>query len=213
MTDPYKILGVDRSATDDEIKSAYRALAKKYHPDNYVNSPLADVAEEKMKEINEAYQQIQDERAGKSSGNSSYSSYGQTKYNTNTSDRSSHANDYIHIRELINAGRTREAENALNNIPVPDRNAEWNFLMGCILTQKGWYYEAQTSFDAACAMDPTNTEYANAQARMKTASQNYGRGYRTSSTMGTPDVCSICQTLICADCLCECCGGDLIPCC
>ena len=56
--DPYKVLGVDKNATDEEIKSAYRELAKKFHPDNYVGSPLADLAGEKMKEINDAYDKI-----------------------------------------------------------------------------------------------------------------------------------------------------------
>ena len=68
MNDPYKVLGVSRDATDEEIKKAYRDLARKYHPDNYVNNPLADLVEEKMKEINEAYDTIQKERAsGKTS--------------------------------------------------------------------------------------------------------------------------------------------------
>lgn len=211
MTDPYKVLGVDRNATDEEIKSAYRSLAKKYHPDNYANTDLGDVAEEKMKEINEAYQQIQDERSGKRTGSSG--SY--THYSSTTRDQSSHASDYVHVRELINSGRTKEARAVLDSIPVSDRNAEWNFLMGCIQTQMGWYYEAQTSFDAACSMDPDNTEYANAQAALRNSSANFGRGYRTTNTTmgGGLSACDICQGLICADCLCECCGGDLIPCC
>ena len=58
MNDPYVTLGVTRSASDEEIKRAYRELARKYHPDNYVNNPLADLAQEKMKEINEAYDAI-----------------------------------------------------------------------------------------------------------------------------------------------------------
>ena len=62
MTDPYKVLGVSPNASDDEIKAAYRQLAKKYHPDNYANNPLADLAEEKMREINEAYDMIQSKR-------------------------------------------------------------------------------------------------------------------------------------------------------
>ena len=67
MNDPYEVLGVPRTATDEEIKKAYRNLARKYHPDNYHDSPLADLAQEKMKEINAAYEQITKERSGRGS--------------------------------------------------------------------------------------------------------------------------------------------------
>ena len=78
MNDPYKILGVSPTATDDEVKAAYRALARKYHPDKYRDSDLAEMAGEKMKEINAAYDEIQKLRAGKATGQSGYggSSYG-----------------------------------------------------------------------------------------------------------------------------------------
>ena len=56
--DPYEVLGVSRTASEEEIKKAYRELARKYHPDNYVNNPLADLASERMKEVNEAYDAI-----------------------------------------------------------------------------------------------------------------------------------------------------------
>ena len=68
MTDPYKVLGISPSATDDEVKKAYRDLSRKYHPDTYVNNPLSNLAEEKFKEVQEAYQQIMDMRSGKNSG-------------------------------------------------------------------------------------------------------------------------------------------------
>ena len=74
MNDPYQILGVPETATDAEVKKAYLNLARKYHPDNYHDNPLADLAQEKMKEINAAYEQITKERSGRSSG--AGSSYG-----------------------------------------------------------------------------------------------------------------------------------------
>ena len=74
MTDPYQVLGISSSATDEEVKKAYRELSRKYHPDTYVNNPLSDLAEEKFKEVQEAYQQIMDMRSGNHSG---YQSGGQ----------------------------------------------------------------------------------------------------------------------------------------
>ena len=74
MRDPYSVLGVKPDASDQEIKKAYRELARKYHPDNYVDNPLADLAEEKMKEVNEAYEAIQKQRSGGGGGGYSQSS-------------------------------------------------------------------------------------------------------------------------------------------
>ena len=71
VTDPYKVLGVSPNASEEEVKSAYRQLVKKYHPDNYADSPLADLANEKMQEVNEAYDMVMNRlRAGGQNGSS-----------------------------------------------------------------------------------------------------------------------------------------------
>lgn len=199
MKDPYKVLNVSKDATDEEIKKAYRELARKYHPDNYAGNPLADLVEEKMKEINEAYDQIQKERAGHSGGS----------YYNGTGDSGT---GFADIRNLINAGRYSDAEVMLNSISQSDRNAEWNFLKGVVLIKRGWYHDAQKYLEAACYMAPDNAEYRNLLNQLRNSASSYGGGYRTS-TAGSSSPCDICTTLICADCMCECCGGDLIPCC
>ena len=205
MNDPYKVLGVSPDASDDEIKKAYRALARKYHPDKYRDSDLADLANEKMKEVNAAYEEIKQMResgSGKSQGSGSYagntSSSGNPRYNE--------------IRRYINNGNDRQAEALLNDVPPAERNAEWNFLMGCVCVKRGFYVDAQRFFDTACSMDPYNNEYRAAQDRLRSRANGYGGGYNTSGGGGCSG-CDICSGLLCADCCCECCGGDLISCC
>ncbi len=195
MKDPYKVLGVSPGASDDEIKKAYRELAKKYHPDNYVNNPLKDLADEKMKEINEAYDQITSERQSKNSySGSSYGSYGSS---------------YSEIRQMIANGNLNGAEDALNR--ATDRNAEWYYLKGCVYISRRQYSQARSYLERACAMDPDNTEYRTAYNNFMSSQGKYG-GFNTQHS-GDCDVCDMCTGLLCADCLCECMGGDLIRCC
>ena len=136
MKDPYSVLGVPRDADDDAIKKAYRELARKYHPDNYAGTNLAEVAEEKMKEINEAYDAVQKERQAAKTGDSTYTSGGYSTYT------SSGTTSFAEIRELIRAGRYSEAELKIDATPAGDRGAEWNYLKGCLLVQRGYYYDA-----------------------------------------------------------------------
>ncbi len=205
MKDPYSVLGVPRTATDDEIKKAYRELARKYHPDNYTNSPLADLASEKMKEINEAYDTVQKERAGK--GSSSYSSGGAYGYGQGSYTGGSSGTSFAEVRRLINAGQYIQAENILDSTPSAGRDAEWNFLKGCICLQRGWYADAQRYIETACYMDPNNMEYQNARARMSGGAARFGQPYRTAGGLGGCSVCDICTGLMCADCLCDCFGN------
>ena len=218
MSDPYSVLGVSPSASDDEIKKAYRELARKYHPDNYHDNPLADLAAEKMKEINEAYDTITKGReAGSSySGGAAYQSqsYQSAGYQQRRSQSyggtGSNAAAYNQIRNLINSNQLDQAESMLGNIANHD--AQWHYLMGSIYWRRGWMDEAGRYFRTAATMDPGNIEYRNAVQYMNRGGQAY-RPTNAGSMMNNVDVCSICQTLYCADCCCEMMGGDLIRCC
>ncbi len=209
MTDPYKVLGVEPNASDEDIKKAYRALARKYHPDKYRDSDLADLASEKMKEVNAAYEEIQNRRKNGGSQSSQQQSGGY-----NYAGGGSSANPlYARIRNMINSGNISGAEQELNGVHQGDRTGEWNFLYGCVMVKKGQYVDAQRYFDIACSMDPYNREYASAREHLRRQASGYGGGYRTSQHSGGCSACDVCQTLICADCCCECMGGDLISCC
>ncbi len=200
MKDPYEVLGVPQGASDSEIKKAYRELAKKYHPDNYNDSPLADLAEEKMKEVNEAYDYIMNSRkngAGTdSSGYTSYNSYSNT---------SSH---YSNVRIMIQQNRLDEAERILDS-ETGEHSAEWYFLRGMCYFRRGWAQQAVQYFQRACQMEPNNMEYRQALENM-TRQQGFGYGgYNTGNMNGGSEcgVCDICTGVMCMDCLCRGCGG------
>lgn len=205
MTNPYQILGVSENATDEEIKKAYRALAKKYHPDNYVNNPLADLASEKMKQINEAYDEITRRRQSNSRSSNSYQS--------RSSQTGANSSSFAEARRLIRIGRLTEAEQILNCVPDSNRTAEWHYLMGFVYAQKGWFDQARHHARVAYESDNYNPEYAELYNALERGSRNNPYANGRNTTVGGCSTCDICSSLLCADLLCECLGGDLIACC
>ena len=199
MKNPYEILDVSETTTDAEIKTAYRNLAKKYHPDNYADSPLADVAEEKMKEINEAYDKICDMRRNGSSGSSSNGSYGTGSSYARTS--------YPDVRQYIMNGRLDDALELLNGVPDGSRSAEWYFLMGMVFSRKGWSEQAYSYFQRAYQMEPNNPEFNAAFNNMNARRTYTNPGYNTTDGTNGCSTCDICSTLMCMNCLCNCCRG------
>ena len=195
--DPYKVLGINPGATQEEIKTAYRNQVKKYHPDKYIDNPLGDLAKEKMQEINQAYEML----SGSSSKNtnSQYSEY-----------TGGGAASLSQVRQLINVNRVREALAALD--AISNHSAEWYYLRGLCMSKMGMYAQANTFFATANRMDPSNAEYARAASNINNSNQTF---YNQRSNMQGSEcsTCNICSSLICADCCCECMGGDLIGCC
>ena len=205
MKTPYQILGVSPEASDEEIKKAYRDLARKYHPDKYRDSDLADLASEKMKEINAAYEEIQKMRAGSTTSGS----YGGTSYDgTNAGS----TGQFAEVRRLIYENQIQRAEQILRSVPTNQQSAEWYYLMGIVYYKRGYFLDAQRMLDRACGMDPRNAEYRSARDQIRGQASTYGGGYRTSGSGGCSS-CDCCSSLLCADCCCECMGGDLIACC
>lgn len=194
------------------MKQAYRELVKKYHPDKYNDNPLKDLAEEKMREINEAYEYLMKNQNYQ--GSSGYR--GSESYSSNSYDGGSYNTGYngtqvfTTVREYINRNNISAAENELNRIDI--KNAEWYYLRGIISLRKGWYSQAYEDLQRAVNMDPSNYEYRDAYNKVMYSNRGYqANAYRRRGT--GDDICDTLTCLCCTDQCCECMGGDLISCC
>lgn len=210
ITNPYKILEVSPNASNEEIKRAYRELSRKYHPDSYVDNPLAELAEEKFKEVQEAYDQIMKEREngyGNPSSNQSGSYSGGSAYYGSSSDPA----ELNSAASYINAGQYRAALNVLSGIS--NRTARWYYYSAAANAGIGNNIMAVDHIQQAMRMEPNNPEYTNLYNQLQWQNQRYQSTRYNNRGYGGYNAGNLCCDLWCADTLCECMGGDLISCC
>ena len=238
MSDPYSVLGVDKSASDDEIKKAYRRLSRKYHPDANINNPHKDEAEARFKEVQQAYQQIMDERergytsggqggsyagGGSGQGGSSYGSYGPFGgfgpfsgyggYGQEGNAGSGQENTDPHLRAAANYIRSGHYQEALNVLDgIRERSALWYFLSASANSGVGNNVTALEHAREAVRLEPENMQYRMLLERM----EGGGTWYQQRQTMyGYPGSfdSSCCVKLCVANILCNlCCGGGGLCC-
>ena len=203
-SDPYKVLGVSPNASDEEIKKAYRALAKKYHPD--VNPGNAE-AERRMNEINAAYDQIKNPQSNQQSGFGGYGAgfggYSSRSYQESGEESNS-------IRAALNYIRTRhfnEALNALAGVPAGERNAKWYYLNAIAHYGLGNRIAAMENARRAVAMEPNNYDYQSLLNELQGGGSfytTYSQGFPTSP-VGNNVCLGVClASLLCRFCPCFC---------
>lgn len=198
MQNPYEVLGIKEGAGIDEIKAAYKEQVKKYHPDRHQDNPLYELAEEKLQEINEAYDYLM-KNHGKAGG---YAGYSQKTYG-GQSGSNRQSPEFRQVRIDIDRGNLSAAEATLNR--SANRGAEWYFLSGMLSLRKGWYDDAVSNVQTAISMDPNNNEY---RAALNSMVQTSG-GYRTSAYnrgygSNNDELCRMLQCYCCTDLLCDC---------
>ena len=207
--DPYQILGVSRSATDDEVKKAYRNLSRKYHPDANVNNPNKDQAEEMFKRVQQAYDAIMKERQSGGYDEFFGGSYS-GGYQENTSED---ANILMAAANYINSGYYREAMTALNQLEESRRNGQWYYYAAIASRGLGNLIDARSYASRAVQLEPGNFRYRQLLDALENGSGEY---MRRGGTYMNPyaGVSRWCFNLFLINLFCNCCclgGGYGMP--
>jgi len=194
MNNPYKVLGINDNATQEEIRAAYLKLVKKYHPDRYTDPDLKEVANEKLVEINEAYEILTKKPSGTASRGpgSSYGSYGGAYSGSGGSYSGPNASEFARIRAFLSQNNLQAAKAVLDSISI--RNAEWYYLYGVIYLRQGWYDKAREYLTIAYQQEPGNAEYASAYNTIRQTANPYTRSATYSSGCNP---CSLCASAMC----------------
>lgn len=218
MTDPYAVLGVSRNASDEEIKKAYRALSRKYHPDSNINNPRADLAEKKFKEIQEAYNQIQKEKDGGYSSESGYAGSGNPysdfmggfggfggfsgDYANGYTERKQYSTQMQACINYIRNGYYKEALNVLSGIS--NKDADWYYYSAIANSGIGNNVTALEHAQRAASMEPSNMDYQSLVRRLQSGGSWYqqrGTGYGRVFGGGS----GLCCTMLAANVICNMC--------
>ncbi len=212
VNDPYSVLGVSPNASDEEVKAAYRALAKKYHPDLH---PGDENAARRMNEINAAYDQIKNPQAQQQPNGGdpwgwSGGSYGGA-YQTRTETE---RNELRAARNYIRSRHFREAVTALSGVPYAERDGEWYYLSAIASFNLGNRVEALEAARRACSISPGNTQYRMLLEQIERGGQAYersgaGYGYQTVDLGGFNSCGRFCLPSL----LCFVCSGGRFCCC
>jgi len=141
---PAEVLGITPFATNEEARKAYRALARRWHPDRFMPGPEREWANEKMTEINTAYAEFTKNAKARAAAGLA---------------------DLRKVEALIDDGRLSTARELL--MTMPTRCAEWNYLFGQLLFKLADYKKAQMYLTVAAHQDPDNRKYAQACAEVQ----------------------------------------------